>query len=87
MLDGANFLLLNIVDHLPELLIGAAFAGQMGLGTTTQHVTYRSSYLLNRLDGRVDSKDFHLLVHLTFGTPVLYLLLVLLLVDRRIGTL
>lgn len=87
IVDGANFLLLNIVDHLPELLIGATLAGQVSLGPAPQHIPRRRHHLLNLLDGGVDSQHLHLLVHLPLRTTILDLLLVLLLVDGRIGSL
>jgi hypothetical protein len=77
----ANFLFLNIINHLSKLLIGATFTRQVGLRPTPEHVPALAAHFLNNFDAWVYCENFHLLIHLTLRTAVLDLLLILFLVD------
>ena len=87
IVNSANFLLLNVINHLPQLLIGAALAGQVGLRPAAEHIPSLVCHFLNRFNAGVNGEHLHLLVHFALRTTILDLLLVLLLIDGGVRTL
>lgn len=77
----AYLLLLDVVYHLAELLVGTALTGDVCLGSAAQHVAALGARLFCDFEGGVDGQDLHFFVHFAFGAAIVDFLLIFLLVN------
>lgn len=80
-------MLFNVLQHLSQLLVGAALTSNRSFHPTSQHIPSLMCSLLLRFYCLTHSQNFHFIIHFALCASILNLLLVLLLVNGGVGPL